>query len=97
MVHLKVNDLTVRVCDDDSHGAYRFRCPTCDTIVLHDASTPVCALLTSVGVRSETWRRPQEICEFHDGGAFTCDDLLDFHFLLQTDDWLQRLEAAVRE
>jgi hypothetical protein len=90
-VRLRVSDLTVRVCADDDRGAYRFRCPRCASAVVHDASPAICALLVSVGVREEVWRLPAELRETHDGPVLTPDDLLDFHLLLERDDWAEQL------
>lgn len=87
-VKLRVADLTVRICaDDDARGAYRFRCPRCERAVLHEATPAVCALLVSVGVDEEVWCLPVDVGEARDGPVFTHDDLLDFHLLLQRDDW----------
>jgi predicted RNA-binding Zn-ribbon protein involved in translation (DUF1610 family) len=92
-VRLRVRDLTVRVCADDDRGSYRFRCPDCTTAVIHEASSAICALLVSVGVDEEIWRLPAELHEAHSGPAFTHDDLLDFHMLLERDDWTDQLVA----
>lgn len=94
-VRLRVRDITVRVCvDDDRQGSYRFRCPECATAVLHDASSAICALLVSVGVDEEVWHLPAELDEAHPGPAFSHDDLLDFHLLLERDDWMNGLVAG---
>ena len=86
-----------RVCADDDRGSYRFRCPRCSSQVVHDASPAICALLVSVGVREEVWRFPAEMREVRRGPALTPDDLLDFHLLLQRDDWIERLGAVASE
>lgn len=91
-VRLRVPDLTVRVCvDDESRGAYRFRCPACDRSVVHTATPAICALLASVGVQQEVWTLPTELRERPSGPALTPDDLLDFHLLLERDDWQDRV------
>jgi hypothetical protein len=88
-VRLGAGDVTVRVCVDDGTGAYRFRCPTCSTAAVHEASPAICALLREAGCDEEVWRLPAELAERPGGPApaFTADDLLDFHLLLQGDDW----------
>jgi hypothetical protein len=96
-VRLRVPDLTVRVCADDDRAAYRFRCPSCEAAVVHDASPSICALLISVGVREEVWRLPAELREQRVGPALTPDDLLDFHLLLEREDWADDLAALVGE
>lgn len=90
-VRLRPADLTVRVCLDDDHRAYRFRCPRCAMTVVHDASVTIAALLVSVGVAEEEWRLPAELAERRDGPALTSDEVLDFHLLLARDDWHERL------
>ena len=49
-VKLGINDLTVRVCvDDSSPSAYRFQCPICDETVHRTASARIVDLLVSAG------------------------------------------------
>jgi hypothetical protein len=82
---------------DDERGAYRFRCPRCSDAVIHDASSAICALLVSVGVQEEVWRLPAEMHEVHTGPVLTPDDLLDFHLLLERDDWADRLASLAED
>jgi len=86
--------VTVRVCVDDGTGAYRFRCPTCATAAIHEASLAICALLREAGCDEEVWRLPAELAEHPEGPAFTADDLLDFHLLLRRADWTSALTGS---
>jgi hypothetical protein len=88
--------VTVRVCADDGAGAYRFRCPSCANAAVHEASPAICALLQEAGCAREVWRLPAELGERPGGPspAFTADDLLDFHLLLQRDDWAKALTGT---
>lgn len=95
-VQLTSDDLTVRVCSDTEQGSYTFRCPSCHAAVAKDASRRIVDLLVSSGVRMQVWRLPAELAEVRDGPALTPDDLLDFHLLLQTEGWFERLAAQVR-
>lgn len=95
-VQLKAADLTVRVCSDDERGSYTFRCPDCRMPVAKDASRRIVDLLVGSGVRMQVWRLPAELHETHDGPALQPDDLLDFHLLLQTDEWFDGVAARVR-
>lgn len=95
-MQLRASDLTVRVCSDDHHGSYCFRCPRCAQAVAKDASRRIVDLLVSSGVRMEVWRLPAELSEPHEGPVITPDDLLDFHLLLQGRGWFDRLESMVR-
>ncbi len=95
-VQLRASQLTVRVCSDDDTGSYCFRCPSCETAVAKAASARIVDLLVSSGVRMQVWRRPAELDEAHDGEPLTPDDLLDFHLLLEGDDWHEQLTEMVR-
>jgi hypothetical protein len=93
-VRLTTDDLTVRVCADDDSASYSFRCPCCEGPVTKPAGPHIVDVLVSSGVRRETWRRPAEMLERKSGPPVTLDDLLDFHVLLQQDDWQERLYRA---
>jgi hypothetical protein len=88
--------VTVRTCVDDGAGAYRFRCPTCASAAVHEASPAICALLREVGCAEEVWRLPAELGEARGGPApaLTNDDLLDFHLLLRDDDWASTFSGS---
>jgi hypothetical protein len=87
----------VRTCAADGTGAYRFRCPTCETAALHPASPAICALLRQAGCEEEVWHLPAELTERRKGPALTSDDLIDFHLLLQQEDWAEGLAAIARD
>ena len=95
-VQLRSNELVVRVCSDDESGSYTFRCPTCAVAVAKGASKRIVDLLVSSGVRMEVWRMPAELAEPHVGPRLQPDDLLDFHLVLESDDWFSELEDLVR-
>jgi predicted RNA-binding Zn-ribbon protein involved in translation (DUF1610 family) len=95
-VQLTSGDLTVRVCADTERGSYSFHCPECDRAVAKDASQRIVDLLVSSGVRMQVWRLPAEVHEGRAGPALTPDDLLDFHLLLQSEGWFERLAEVVR-
>lgn len=96
-IQLTATELTVRVCADDDRGSYWFSCPECERPVTKDASPRIVELLVSSGVRKQVWRLPAEVREPHYcGAALTPDDLLDFHLLLERDDWQAELEQTLR-
>ena len=95
-VQLTADDLTVRVCADDERGSYCFQCPECRGAVAKEASRRIVDLLVSSGVRMQVWRLPAELTETRIGAPLTPDDLLDFHLLLEGNDWYERLAAEVR-
>jgi hypothetical protein len=96
-VKLRIDDLTVRVCSDESTaGVYRFRCPICTETVQRTASARIVDLLVSAGASHEVWRWPAELAERPDGPALTPDDLLDLHVILANEAWFDDLVALVR-
>ena len=50
----------------------------------------------SSGVRMEVWRLPAELAEPRVGPVLQPDDLLDFHLMLEGDDWFAELQDMVR-
>jgi len=95
-VRLRTHQVTVRVCADDDQGSYWFRCPICKTAVAHDARPEIVELLVEAGVRRHVWNRPAELSEVRTGPPITSDDVLDFHLLLQSDEWLEHVSEMVR-
>lgn len=90
-VELRSSDVAVRVCSHDHSGSYHFRCPECQMVVVKPAEARVIELLVATGVKLSTWNLPAELTEQHFGPRISHDDLLDFHTLLQRDDWLDQL------
>jgi uncharacterized protein YlaI len=95
-VELTIPDVTVRVCAADNRGTYTFRCPDCHGAVAKDAEARIVDLLVSSGVRLEVWQLPAEMFELKSGDPIDHDDLLDFHALLQSGEWFERLLEATR-
>ncbi len=91
-VELTSADVTVRVCSANSAGSYSFPCPSCSRIVVKAAEPRIVELLVTSGVRLVTWHLPEELNERHEGAPIDHDDLLDFHALLESDDWLDTLK-----
>lgn len=91
-VELTTRDLQVRVCLHDDTSTYVFRCPSCQIPVVKPAEQRVVDLLIASGVALETWSLPGELFEPRGGGApIDHDDLIEFHALLETDDWFEQL------
>lgn len=97
-VELTTRDVSVQVCSTNNQGSYAFRCPHCRLAVSKPAEARIVDLLVSSGVRLTVWHMPAELEEPRGEGApITYDDLLEFHFLLQQDGWLDRLVASAPE
>jgi hypothetical protein len=87
-VELTTRDVTVRICTFDDKGGYSFRCPRCRLAVAKDAAPRIVDLLVSSGVKLTKWDLPAELGEPRQGPAITHDDLLDFHKVLESDNWM---------
>jgi hypothetical protein len=94
-VELTSGDVTVLVCATNNEGAYAFQCPACQLAVSKPAEARVIDLLVSSGVRMNVWQLPAELDEPRIGGPISYDDLLEFHFSLQNDDWMSELTSAL--
>jgi hypothetical protein len=93
-------------------GSYRFTCPRCDDAVEKRADRKIVALLVSAGVDLEPGgpsemgdslfdQEPVEAVDplerAVDGPAFTIDDVIEFHFLLEDDHYLKEFLAGSDE
>ena len=64
------------------------------TAAIHDGEPRDLRLLATPAATRRLWRLPAELAERPDRPAgFTADDLLDFHLLLQGDDWASSLSS----
>src|ERR1051325_2092212 len=90
-VELTPDDIALRVCTHAPASYYQFACPLCHDEVQKPADDRVVQLLISGGVPATVWELPGEVQESHEGPALTVDDLLDFHLLLEQDDWFESL------
>ena len=90
-VELTSRDVSVQVCASNNQGSYAFRCPECMLAVSKLAEQRIVDLLVSSGVRLSVWSMPAELEERREGPPISYDDLLDFHLLLQEDNWFERL------
>lgn len=92
-VELTSRDVSVHVCSTNNQGSYAFRCPECRAAVAKFAEQRIVDLLVSSGVRLSMWALPAELDEPKVGSPITYDDLLEFHYELQSEDWLSRLQV----
>ncbi len=89
-------------------SSYRFDCPTCTAEVTKPADERVARLLATGGVAISITRTDVDLADLSEflgdlpqhpeappqGPALTHDDLLDFHALLDRDDWYAELETS---
>jgi hypothetical protein len=95
-VELSTSDMRVRVCTQSEQASYIFRCPSCRMSVSKEAERRIVDLLVASGVLLEEWDLPQEMFEQKLGEVICHDDLIDFHKLLQADDWFDDLLTTDR-
>ena len=101
---MKAEAISLELVDDGEQGQYAFTCPDCSADVTRPADRKVVALLLAVGVsaretpaaaEAETpTLAPEDRGPAPHAPAFTLDDLIDLHFLLQDDTWLSEEIAA---
>lgn len=95
--------ILLQVMRGGREGTYRFTCPTCMDDVEKRADRKIVALLVSAGVdvaaRSGTATLFEQDVEgdlappLPDAPAFTIDDVIDFHFRLEDDRYIQEFLA----
>jgi hypothetical protein len=101
---MKAEAISLELFDDGEQGQYAFTCPDCSADVTRPADRKVVALLQAVGVNTREAPAepaveapslaPEDQGPAPDAPAFTLDDLIDLHFLLEDDAWLSEEIAA---
>lgn len=90
-VDLTTEDIVLRIGAAPEANTYGFTCPGCRRYVEKAADERVIRLLLSGGVIPVPLHVPAEALEARQGPPFTYDDLLDFHEILERDDWMELL------
>lgn len=90
-VSLTADDIHLRIGAAPSDNSYAFSCPECSSFVEKPASDRVVRLLLSGGVMPQVHDVPAEALEPHSGPPITYDDIIDFHHMLEDDDWFGAL------
>ena len=99
-VGLTPEEIELRVDHGDTTASfYAFACPSCFGTVRKPADERVVRLLISGGVEvleaAPEGPAPRRLSERFDGPAVAHDDILDFHALLESDDWFDQVAALV--
>ena len=93
-VEMQARGVLLTVEPASGEGTYTFVCPLCDQVVEKPADRRIASLLMSIGVEVEE-RDGQVVDESRpEGPPLTLDDVIDFHFLLDQDDWFEALTAS---
>jgi hypothetical protein len=99
--------ISLEVSGDGERGRYAFTCPDCSADVTRAADRRVVALLLAAGATSHSGQAEpaepdppslpaQDRNPRPDAPAFTLDDLIDLHFLLEDAAWLAEEATAGR-
>lgn len=93
---------------DGNEGSYRFQCPNCEDPVEKRADRKIVALLVSAGVDIDEQEgvqtapaatHPELFDELGEelrdlGPAFTTDDVIEFHYLLEDEGYIRNFLAS---
>jgi predicted RNA-binding Zn-ribbon protein involved in translation (DUF1610 family) len=94
-VEMRADVILLTVEPSSGEGTYSFVCPSCEDLVEKPADRKIVSLLRSVGVDVAEGSAPKPIRDSRpDGPPFTLDDVIDFHFLLSSEDWVEHLMAS---
>lgn len=74
-----------------AEGRYGFVCPHCEAVVLKPANHVVQRMLSLAGACMAGPPEPTARAAACGAPRFTADDLIDFHEMLASDSWLDRL------
>jgi hypothetical protein len=98
--------ILLSVRQNGREGSYRFTCPNCEDDVEKRADRKIVALLVSAGVdidQGEPLSMNPELFDEDDedprdpapqGPPFTIDDVIEFHYLLEDDRYIQEFLAS---
>ena len=105
-VDLSPEAISLEVAGDGDRGRYAFTCPDCSADITRAADRRAVSLLlaagatTSHGTDAPAETEPSLPVEdrnpFPNAPAFTLDDLIDLHFLLEDQAWLAQEVTAGR-
>ena len=90
-VDLTAEDILLRIGAVRDSNTYGFTCPSCGCFIEKPADERIVRLLLSGGVMPVLVHVPAEALETHVGPIINHDDLLEFHELMQTNDWYEML------
>lgn len=105
-VDMGPESILLSVRSNGREGSYRFTCPECEDAVEKRADRKIVALLVSAGVDidrgDDLLSRHPELFDDDDapdleqgpqGPAFTPDDVIEFHYLLEDDAYIREFFA----
>ncbi len=93
-VEMTLADVRLIVCSSTGEHTYSFGCPLCRLQHAKPAPPRVVDALRGAGVSEITWSWPAELDEVKSGPPVSPDDLLEFHFLLESEGWMDLVLAG---
>jgi hypothetical protein len=90
-IDLTADDILLRIGASRTVNTYGFACPGCGDFVQKPADDRIVRLLLSGGVVPVPVHVPAEALEVHYGPPISHDDILNFHEMLDRDDWMEQL------
>ena len=90
-VDLTAEDILLRIGGNKASNTYGFSCPTCTGFIEKPADERIVRLLLSGGVMPVLVHVPAEALEPREGPPINHDDLLVFHEMIKSDDWMDEL------
>jgi hypothetical protein len=94
-VDLTADDILLRIGAVQNSNTYGFSCPSCTCFIEKPADERVVRLLLSGGVMPVLVHVPAEALETHVGPPINHDDLLEFHELMQSQNWYEALTGEL--
>lgn len=91
---IQSTDVTLWMEEDADSGKYSFLCPRCHLRVSKEASVHIVTLLIGANVKVIRWTIPLELYDASrssDREVVSLDDVLELHFALEEDDFIDRL------
>lgn len=73
---------------------FSYVCPECGETRGGEADSRFVGFLIGQGIMPEYERFAPEVLELHVGPSIVYDDILDFHLLLESPDWIHDLEDS---
>jgi hypothetical protein len=90
-VDLTAEDILLRIGGNKASNTYGFSCPACTDFIEKPADERIVRLLLSGGVMPVLVHVPAEALEHREGPPINHDDLLAFHEMMKSDDWMDEL------
>lgn len=82
-VQTTADQVTLVLEESTTSGQYRFKCPSCNKIILKDASETIVRLLQTANVKTEIVELPLELMERPLDGTLDPDSIIDFQLAVE--------------